>query len=58
MGQLKLRTSILLRQPFNSSCEILLFASYLALHHRATLDRLVPPWMTAPGASLWLRKVS
>jgi hypothetical protein len=42
---------------FNSSFKILLFASYLALHHRATLERLFPLWMTAPGASLWLKKV-
>jgi hypothetical protein len=42
---------------FNSSFRILLFTSYLTLHHRPTLERLFPLWMTAPGASLWLTKV-
>jgi predicted O-methyltransferase YrrM len=43
---------------YNSSFKIVLFSPYLALHHRATLDRLFPLWMTSPGASLWLAKVS
>jgi len=41
---------------FNSSFEILLFNSYLSIHHKDVLERHLPLFLRNPGGSIWLRK--
>lgn len=42
---------------FNSAFKILLFNSYLGIHHASTLERHLPGFMKSAGGSLWLQKV-
>jgi predicted O-methyltransferase YrrM len=41
---------------FNSSFEILLFNSYLSIHHKDVLERHLPLFLRNPGGSIWLRR--
>jgi predicted O-methyltransferase YrrM len=41
---------------FNSSFEILVFNSYLALHHQGLMERCLPRFLPGGGSSLWMRK--
>jgi hypothetical protein len=41
---------------FNERFEILLFNSYLAVHHSRSLQQHLPLALEDPGGSLWLRK--
>jgi predicted O-methyltransferase YrrM len=43
---------------FNNSFEILLFNSYLALHHQKLMGECLPRFLPDGGSSLWLRKTS
>jgi len=43
---------------FNSSFEILLFNSYLTIHHQGIMKQLLPLFMPNGGSSLWIRKTS
>lgn len=43
---------------FNSKFRILLFNSYLAIHHRALLESKVPLFLKNTGGSLWIQKIS
>lgn len=43
---------------FNSSFEILLFDSYLALHHPDLMRECLPQFLPDGGSSLWLRRIS
>jgi hypothetical protein len=44
---------------YNAAFKILLFNSYLAVHHRDVLTRDFPLWSEpAPGASLWLERTA
>lgn len=41
---------------FNHSFEILVFNSYLALHHEELMERCLPGFLPGGGSSLWMRK--
>jgi predicted O-methyltransferase YrrM len=43
---------------FNSSFEILLFNSYLAIHHQDLMKKCLPLFLPDGGSSLWIRKTS
>jgi len=43
---------------FNSKFRILLFNSFLAIHHRALLESKVPLFLKNTGGSLWIQKIS
>lgn len=43
---------------FNSSFEILLFNSYLAIHHQYLMKKCLPLFLPNGGSSLWIRKTS
>jgi hypothetical protein len=43
---------------FNSSFEILLFNSYLAIHHKDLMKQCLPLFLPDGGSSLWIRKTS
>jgi predicted O-methyltransferase YrrM len=43
---------------FNSSFEILLFNSYLALHHQDLMKECLPQFLPDGGSSLWIRRTS
>jgi predicted O-methyltransferase YrrM len=43
---------------FNSSFEILLFNSYLTIHHQDLMKQYLPLFLPDGGSSLWIRKAS
>ncbi len=43
---------------FNGAFQILLFNSYLAIHQRDFMQRMLPMFLPDAGSSLWLRKIS
>jgi len=43
---------------FNTSFEILLFNSYLTLHHREHMKKYLPSFIPDGGGSLWIRKIA
>lgn len=43
---------------FNESFEILLFNSYLAIHHQDLMKQCLPLFLPDGGSSLWIRKTS
>jgi len=43
---------------FNNSFEILLFNSYLSIHHRELFAKYLPLFLVDSGSSLWIRKNS
>jgi predicted O-methyltransferase YrrM len=43
---------------FNASFRILLFNSYLGIHHRPAMERCLPLFMQNMGGSLWMEKRS
>jgi predicted O-methyltransferase YrrM len=43
---------------FNASFRILLFNSYLGMHHRGTMEQRLPLFMRNTGGSLWIEKTS
>ena len=43
---------------FNGSFEILLFNSYLAIHHQNLMKEYLPRFLPGGGGSLWIRKIS
>jgi predicted O-methyltransferase YrrM len=43
---------------FNTSFAIRLFSSYLAVHHRAEVGRMLPLFLKHTGGSLWIEKTA
>ena len=43
---------------FNSAFRIVLFNSYLGIHHRAVVERHLPLFLQNTGGSLWIEKTS
>jgi hypothetical protein len=43
---------------FNTAFGMLLFNSYLGIHHAAAMERHLPLFLRNPGGSLWIEKRS